>query len=388
MKKCLMLLVALVLFSATLFAAPVVVTWEWMLDDPMVTTFRYQIDGEEPNNWEVVDASVTSYTVKGLDGSKSYTLYLQQSYDGENFSGSAVAKSEPIFPAEPEMTVAEAQPAVAEIAPAAEPVAVDTIAPAAEEVIAAEPVAEEVIAVEPVAEEVAPVVVAEPVAEEVMAPVVEEAAVVEATPVVVEQPAPVVSAPVVAQPAPVVEKKAKADSRYKTTITLGGGINYQFVTIPSYTTLNLQAELGVQLKNLMTFNDTLGLGVDLGFAYSPYLAASHSWRTALSEVVGGDFNLFWNDLTQAVTFSVAPMLNMEFGKVEAGLGLGGFVTYGPAFSSSKSEKYMAGAFAKLGLAYQFNSWFSMGLDAKYNFVLTDSSFPTFVDAKLFLGFTF
>ncbi|MDT3358745.1 MAG: hypothetical protein LIR47_05320, partial [Spirochaetota bacterium] len=281
--KFIALLAALVLLPAVLFAVPVVVTWEWLLEDPMVTTFRYQVDGEDDDKWTVVDSSVTSYTERGLDGTLAHTLYLQQSYDGVHFSGSAISVAEPMFPAIEEMPVLAEEPAiVAEpevLAPVAEEIPVvvaeeeiapvaetEAVVPVAEEVVLAEevvPVPEEVIAAEevvPVAEEViaAEEVVAaeEPVmvAEEVAAPV--ETAPVE--PVVATQPEPVV-APV----EPVELPKAKADSRFYTTISLGGTVNLQTPILGSYNNINLQAGVGIQLNNLVTFNKSLGLGVDV-----------------------------------------------------------------------------------------------------------------------------
>ena len=97
MKKRCILLVTLVLFSAMLFAEPVMVNWVWRLDDPKITTFRYQIDGEEPGNWTVVDSSVTSYSLKSLDSSKVHTLYLQQSYNGKDFSYSGQSVIDPKY---------------------------------------------------------------------------------------------------------------------------------------------------------------------------------------------------------------------------------------------------------------------------------------------------
>ncbi len=382
-KKRSLLLVALVLFSVSLFAAPVVVTWEWMLEDPNVTTFRYQLDGEDPDGWIVVDSSVTSYTVKGLDGSKAYTLYLQQSYDGENFSGSAEAISEPIFPPEPEVVISDAEPIAKEV-PA--PLVSEDVAVVAD----AEPMTEEVT--EPVAEEVAEPVadekVAEPVTAEIAEPVVDEkvAEPVKAEPMVAE------AAPMAVVEAPVAEEKAA--SRFKTTITLGGGVSYAYDAISDSSlalqNINLKAELGLQFKNMMTFSDTFGLGLDVGIAYTPYLANSRGWLDAAKNIFG-DFSGVWADFTQAGTLSVAPMLNMQLGKVAIDLGGGGFFTYGPDFKSPKnpSYNYMYGAFAKLGLAYQFNSWFSMGLDVKYNWVLLDfSDIRKFAEAGLYMGFSF
>ena len=374
MKKRNLLLVALVLFTASLFAAPVVVTWEWMLEDPNVTTFRYQLDGENPEDWIVVDSSVTTYSVKGLDGSQAYTLYLQQSYDGENFSGSAQAVSEPMLPAESEVAVAEAEPMVV----AAEPEIATPVVAEAEPVVAADPVVAEA----------EPVVVADPVVAEVEPVVAADSVVAEVEPVVVAEPEPAVVAE-----APVVEMKAKVASRYKTTITLAGGINRMldpvfYAAPPALHTTNLEFELGLQLKNLKTFNKTFGLGVDVGLTYNLYLDSSRSWVDAATKIFS-DFSGVMDDFTQAATVSAAPMLNISLGKVEADIGAGVFLAYGPEFNSSKGDTYMFGAFAKLGLAYKFNSWFSMGANVKYNFVLSDlTNKPQFIDAGIYLGFSF
>lgn len=390
MKKRSFLLVALILISVSLFAAPVVVTWEWMLEDPNVTTFRYQIDGENPDEWIVVDSSVTSYTVKGLDGSKAYTLYLQQSYDGENFSGSAQAVSEPLFPAEPELVAADMEPAAVEPVVEEEMVAAD-----------AEPVVEEELVVaeeEPVVAEEMVVAEEEAVAEEEMVvaeeePVVEEELVVAAAePVVEAEPVVAEVAPAVVTEAPVAEKKAKTDSRYKTTITLGGGVSHLYdafsTNVPAFNPNNVKVELGLQFKNMMTFNNTFGLGMDVGFAYTPYLANTYSWKDLPGDLFG-NFSAFGNSLTHAGTVSVAPMLNMQLGKVSFDLGGGGFFTYGPDFKSTDNKEFMYGAFIKGAFAYQFNSWFSMGLDAKYNFVLVDFKNPKkFAEAGIYMGFSF
>ena len=380
MKKLCYLLVALVLFSASLFAAPVVVTWEWMLEDPNVTTFRYQMDAENPDQWVVVDSSVTSYTVKGLDGSQAYTLYLQQSYDGENFSGSAKAVSEPIFPSEPEVFVteteliAEAVVLPAESALVEEEVAIAEVETVAEEVILpVEPavVEEEVIVaneIEPIAEEVAieAVAEAEPVAAEISPAVIAET--------------------------PVAKEKIKADSRYKTTITLGGGFSHLYDAIntapPTFNDNNITFKLGLQFKNMMTFNKTFGLGLDVGLAYTPYLSTSREWLNVATNIFS-DFSGVMADITQAGTVSIAPMLNTQLGKVGVGLGVGGFFTYGPDFISTENKAFMYGAFAKLGLAYQLNNWFSLGVDAKYNFVLDDfTAIKKFAEAGLYMGFSF
>ena len=132
-KRLILLIAALFLIVTPLFAAKVAVTWEWLLSDPDVQYFRYQVGGEDPTKWVVVTSDVTSYEEQGLDGSGSYTLYLQQSYDGIYWSVSASATSMPIVPETPEIE----EPSIIEEAPV-------------KEVVIPEPVVVEEPAVEPV----------------------------------------------------------------------------------------------------------------------------------------------------------------------------------------------------------------------------------------------
>ena len=61
------------------------------LDDPDATLYRYQIGGENPDSWTVLDPDTDSLELSGLDAGSEYTLYLQRSYDGINWSPSAVS---------------------------------------------------------------------------------------------------------------------------------------------------------------------------------------------------------------------------------------------------------------------------------------------------------
>jgi hypothetical protein len=276
-----------------------------------------------------------------------------------------VVAEEPVVAAE-EVVVAEAEPAVA---PEAEPVA-EEVAP-----VVAEAEAEPIVEVEAEPE---PVVVAEaePVAVEAEPVAVEAEPVVEAP---VEQPV----AAVAAEPA-----KQKAESRYSTTITLGGTFNSTNPSIGAYTGYNLQGNLGIQLNNLMTFNKNLGLGVDIDLAYSPYLLSSYGWRAAASDVLDFDFATPFSKLAQAVTVSAAPMLNIDLGKVSFDLGVGAFFTYGPGIATTDGDKYLFGAFAKGSFEYKFNKTFSMGVSGKYGFILNESAKPQFVEGTVYMGFSF
>ena len=65
------------------------VTWQCENNDPEVIQYRYQLENQDSDAWTVVDASVLSYQANGLDPYKDYTLYLQSTYDGENWSEAA-----------------------------------------------------------------------------------------------------------------------------------------------------------------------------------------------------------------------------------------------------------------------------------------------------------
>ena len=91
-KKLIIALIAvLMIISVPLAAAEMSVRWEWALDDPDATLYRYQIGGEDPDSWTVLDPDTDSLELSGLDAGSEYTLYLQRSYDGINWSPSAVS---------------------------------------------------------------------------------------------------------------------------------------------------------------------------------------------------------------------------------------------------------------------------------------------------------
>lgn len=343
------LLAALVLLPAVVFAAPVIVTWEWSLEDPMVTTFRYQLDGEAKDGWTVVDSSVTSYTVEGLDGTFPHTLYLQQSYDGIYYSESAMSVAEPLFPAEEALVEDEI-------------VAVDEVV--VEESVTVEATEIEVIAAEePVAE---PIVAEEPAA---------------APAVAVESAAPVAT--------PEKVKKPKAPSRFYTTISLGGEVGYYFNPPTSVATQwSPRAGLGVQLNNLATFNKNIGLGFDIDLMYSPYPTSTYTWNDAVDSLLGFRIGELFTSLNAGLTVNAGPMINFEFGQVALDLGLGAYGTY-----VIQTQKILFGAFAKADIEYKVNKWFSFGLSGKYGYNFYDSGTwqtfaESFVMGMLYMGFSF
>ena len=99
MKKTLLALVFLFVSAFALFALEGNVTWVWFENDPNVEYYRYQVDGEDDDKWTVVDWTVTEVTYT-LDVTVLHTLYLQQSYDGINWSESSYTESELYYEAE------------------------------------------------------------------------------------------------------------------------------------------------------------------------------------------------------------------------------------------------------------------------------------------------
>ena len=95
------------------------VTWQWLLNDPYVTSYRYQLDGENEDGWTVVGADTDKYVAVGLDPYKDYTLYLQCTYDGEIWSESAVSTAYALLEYV-EVPVVEETPVVVEETPVVE----------------------------------------------------------------------------------------------------------------------------------------------------------------------------------------------------------------------------------------------------------------------------
>ena len=130
MKRASILIALLLVVVAGAFALDATVTWSWSQNDPDVKYFRYQLDGEEEGKWTVVGADVLNASYD-IDVSVEHTLYLQQSYDGANWSASshtvsAAVEEEPV------------QAGAVEASESSEPVE----APAEGSEVAVEPVAE------------------------------------------------------------------------------------------------------------------------------------------------------------------------------------------------------------------------------------------------------
>ncbi len=137
--KRILVLTTLLFLAFSLQAGLVTIEWSWSAADDDITTFRYRLNNQ---GWVVVDSSVTSFVLEGVDENNAYTFEIQQSYDGKLFSGS----SSYAYPAGTMVVDAgETVPAVTE---GTETAMIDTVP--STEVIDAAPVSDVIIMDEPI----------------------------------------------------------------------------------------------------------------------------------------------------------------------------------------------------------------------------------------------
>ncbi len=288
-KRILSLVVALaVLIPVTLAARPIAITWDWFVSDPDVQYFRYQLNGEEEEGWTVVGADVASYTSDTLDGSVSHALYLQQSYDGEVWSESAVSSVAALFPVEQEP---------------------------------AEPLTEETPASSSSISLVGEVPVEEPVAEAVVEPVLEEAAPEPAPVITAVEPAPVEEAsPVVASVA-VAAPVAYNATKSGVDIKLGAVYGLIDPSTPDadrkdYDRLIPGIELNWRVDNALKLGGRMGLGFQLGGFYEAHLASAASTLIDTSNRFSFATKWFetgaWDDVHHVYGLSLAPRFSFAF----------------------------------------------------------------------------
>lgn len=334
-KRILMIAALLIALALPLFAVQATVDWQWEMNDPDVQYFRYQLDSESEDGWTVVPADVLSYSQSGLDGSRSYTLYLQQSYDGINWSASASAASEPAVPSEAEFV--------------AEPVVTEEAAEA--------PVVEEVI---PVEEETVEV-------EEVVVPETEES--VEIAPVA---------------PAAVAED----EGTFKFTLGFAGGIGMGINN-----DLDLDARLSLQLG----FEDIVASDV-LGFDIRLNIGAVADPVFGADEIFDNIFKLDRYRKSLYADLLIGGNVKFGSAQLYLGLG-GEFVAdYGHnadrALFDAGNFNFNVVPTALLGLRYNVADWFYIGLEGQYildmdynSDDIVDSMIHTVVP-RLMFGFSF
>ena len=129
-KSVIALMALLMIAGVPLTADTMSVTWEWLLDDPEVTVYRYQLDGEDPDGWTEIGGDESTLSLSGLDPEAEYTLYLQRSYDGVHWSASASSTAKAMLV--PYAETAAEEPAIEvqepeEVIPASEPAAEEPV---------------------------------------------------------------------------------------------------------------------------------------------------------------------------------------------------------------------------------------------------------------------
>lgn len=73
----------IVLIAALSAVSAATITWSWIPNDDNVSYYRYRLDEDD---WTIVSSDITEYVQKDADNTRPYTLYLEQSYDGKNWS--------------------------------------------------------------------------------------------------------------------------------------------------------------------------------------------------------------------------------------------------------------------------------------------------------------
>lgn len=138
MKRASIVIALLLVVVAGAFALDATVTWSWSQNDPDVKYFRYQLDGEEDAKWTVVGADVLNASFD-IDVSVEHTLYLQQSYDGANWSASSHTVSAAVEEETVQADVVETSEPAEAPAENVEPIAEPVVEPASESVESTEP---------------------------------------------------------------------------------------------------------------------------------------------------------------------------------------------------------------------------------------------------------
>lgn len=331
----------MLLSVATLFAAQEMsVTWEWLLDDPAVNYYRYQLNGTDDNGWTVVSGTTSSYLAEGLDPYQDHTLYLERSYDGVHWSETASATAEALL--------------VKETAPAfTAPVETE------EEVVAELPVE-----VESAEVEAAPVTPIEVKAEDKSS----------------------LSFSLLLKPTVEMGFNWKADKVFA-PIGIGGGVSLDFDNVVAFgknSGLGIRFDIGSTNYAKDGFSNLIFSDVD------KWDILNWHWKDIFTP------GKYYHDVNADLLLT----LNAKAGFVDFSFGLGGGVAVLFNNGEDLGEKYGAyqtwgndvvdlGAFAaaNLGVKFYMGSVFSLGLDAVYKVYFPNWEYNG-LNASMVLGFTF
>ena len=338
MKRASILIALLLVVVAGAFALDATVTWSWFQNDPDVKYFRYQLDGEEEGKWTVVGVDVLSASYD-IDVSVEHALYLQQSYDGANWS----ASSHTVSAAVEDETL---QAAAAEVPETAE----TTEVPVEGSEPAAEPAADSETGVE----------VSETASETKDEEVQPEAP--------VEEPA-VQEAPVAEVSAEKAPKAAPAVYPAKSRIDLGAVYGN---TIPFDANAHL---VGASLGYTFLFGRTgsFGFGAKIQAAAYTGLDTFKDLKNISIEAFKGTL-----DVMLVADYAASSWMDLY-------LGVGGEVS---AYLSAL-ESYTAGVAAQLGARFRLGNVFGFGLEVTDCYSLyPETSKGNAINAKAYLSFEF
>ena len=377
-KKLAIILLAVFLVGLVpLTAAEMTVSWEWLLDDPDVTAYRYQLDGEDPDNWTVVSADTNKYEVAGLDPYQDYTLYVQRSYDGINWSESGVSTAKALL---------EAAPVVEEVVAEPEPVVVEE-----EPVVVAEPEPEPVI--EEVVAEPEPVVVEEEVVEEM--PVVEEVA-----PIAIAPLAPIAPTAIAEKP-----NELAMSLLIRPGVMFRGGIDangkFQLANGPEGNSKLIFGEFGLafDVANIAPIGNHLGIGLRTDLLAN-FMAGSAPDPWDFPEIT--DY-LDINNYMGMASLDLKLMLDITAGPavMYLGAGAGLYIPTSPKNGSIILENNIMTADNGFGLGYflsgiagvrfYIGDIFSIGVEGGYRYAPGKTDFAKgahLISGDLVFGFTF
>ena len=345
MKRASIVIALLLVVVAGAFALDATVTWSWSQNDPDVKYFRYQLDGEEDAKWTVVGADVLNASFD-IDVSVEHTLYLQQSYDGANWSASSHTVSAAVEEEPVEVNVVEAT----ETTEAAEPAETPVEGAEATEEPVVEPASESVESTEPA--ETAPENNSDDVQPEVSA----------------EEPA--VQEEVVAE-APAEEAPAKA--------------------APAVYPARSRIDLGVVYGNKIPFDkDNHLVGASLGYTFLFGRTGSFGFgaKAQFAAYTGLDtFKDLKNVSAANFNGTLDVLLFADYATSWANfyLGVGGEVS--APFTALKS--YTAGVVAQLGARIRLGNVVGLGLEVADCYSLyPEVAKGNAVNAKAYLSFEF
>ncbi len=293
------ILICIMLVSAVaIFAQEVDITWNWTATQDGITAFRYQMDGELDGAWTVVDAAVTSYETGPVDATVPHVLYVQQSFDGVNWSASGSTAFDPVAyaasiaePAAEEVIAeapAEVVAVVAEV-PVETPAEVVAVVEEAPVEVPAEVAVVEEVPVETPAEVVA-VVAEAPVEAPVEVAVTPTEISVASSPTITTAPAP---EPI---PVPVVSENLN-ETRMGIELSGGfGGIASNIVLSSLFDTANTYYNMQTKIlpvaafdfvaDNLKPIGEKMGIGLRAGVGYQLYAPDSNKINFADIHVLG------------------------------------------------------------------------------------------------------